>query len=95
MEFLWKDTGANFLPDAGAFTGPGAVEVAKRDDALEISAGAWKRTVRLDGATLSIEQSTPLPQETLQSFKRDAVALEVKRESARRAVYSLDVEARQ
>jgi Glycosyl hydrolases family 35 len=94
MEFVWKDTGTNFLPELGALAGTGAVEVTKREGGLELAAGAWKRTVRLDGAALSVEQSTPLPAETLQDFKRDAVNLKVTRESAHRAVYSLAAEAR-
>src|SRR5206468_3761372 len=77
LEFVWKDTGANFLPEQGSMGGAGAVEVKKLDGAVEFAAGAWKRTVRLDGAVLSIEQTGALPQETLQSFTRDAVALKV------------------
>ena len=61
LEFVWKDTGANFLPEQGALQGAGAVEVRKQEGALEFTAGAWKRTVRLDGAVLTIEQSAPLP----------------------------------
>jgi hypothetical protein len=95
LEFVWKDTGANFLPAAGAFAGSGPVEVAKLDSALEFTAGTWKRTVRLRGSTVSIEQSSALPAETLQDFKRDAVSLKVARESAHRAVYSLAAEARE
>jgi hypothetical protein len=94
MEFVWKDTGANFLPEAGALAGVGAVEVTRSDGGLEFSAGSWKRTVRLDGAMLSVDQSGPLPAETLQDVKRDAVAFKVTRESGRRAAYSLTAEAR-
>jgi len=95
LEFVWKNTGANFLPETGAWAESGSVEVVRRDRALEFTSGAWKRTVRLDGAVLSIEQSGALPPDTLQSFKRDAVSLKVTRESAHRAVYSLTAEARQ
>jgi hypothetical protein len=93
MEFVWKDTGTNFLPEIGALAGVGAVEVTRRNGGLEFAGSGWKRTVRLDGATLHVEQSTSLPAETLQGFKRDAVTLKAVRESAQRAVYSLAAEA--
>ena len=45
MEFTWKDTDANFLPDPGAFAAPGPVEVTAAGDSLEFTAPGWKRTV--------------------------------------------------
>jgi hypothetical protein len=94
MEFVWKDTGANFLPEGGALAGSGAVEVRKVEGGLEFATSGWKRTVRLDGSTLTVEQSTPLGPETLKSGKRDAVNFKVAREGAGRAVYSLAAEER-
>jgi hypothetical protein len=95
LEFVWKATGANFLPEQGALPGSGAVEVRNLEGALELVTDAWKRTVRLDGAVLTIQQNAPLPQETLQTFTRDAVTLNVARESATRTTYSLTVEPKQ
>lgn len=89
MGFVWKDTGANFLPSQGALHGSGPVEVRPLDDGIEFSAGAWKRTVRLKGASLSIAQTAPLPSETLQNSTRDRVSFEVTRESSTRALYNL------
>jgi hypothetical protein len=95
LEFVWKDTGTNFLPESGVLSGAGTVYVVEQEGGLEFSGASWKRTVRLDGATLKVEQSSPLPADTLQNRKRGAVMLKVARESANRAVYSLAAEARQ
>ena len=61
MEFTWKDTNANFLPETGLFAQAGPVEVAQNGDALEFTGKGWKRTVKLDGTALTVEQSTALP----------------------------------
>jgi len=42
MEFAWKDTNLNFLPEQGLFAGPGPVEVRAADDALEFTGKGWK-----------------------------------------------------
>ena len=93
MEFVWKDTGTNFLPEQGALAGEGAVEVRRIDGGLEFSTPAWKRTVRLDGAALTMEQTSALPAETVRPASRDGVGLRVERESVERAVYRLNAEA--
>ena len=90
LEFVWKDTGANFMPEQGALAGSGAVEARKLPDGVEFSAGSWKRTVRLSESTLTVEQSAPLAAETLQTLKRDAVTFRVERQSPHRASYSLE-----
>jgi hypothetical protein len=89
LEFVWKATGGNFLPESGALAGAGAVEVRKIEGGLEFAAGSWKRSVRLEGSTVTVEQSAPLGQETLQSVRRDAVTFQVTREGTHRAVYNL------
>ena len=89
MEFTWKDTDANFLPDAGAFAAPGPVEVSAAGDLLEFTAPGWKRTVTLSGNVLTIEQSTPLPPDHLEAEKRGNVVLTIDRPSPMRAVYTL------
>jgi len=94
LEFVWKDSapnGLNVLPESGAFVGAGPVDVHAGDGALEFTAKDWKRTVRLAGgeARLTVEQSTPLPAETLETGKHDEIAFHVARESASRAAYAL------
>jgi hypothetical protein len=94
LEFVWKDSapnGLNVLPESGAFAGAGPVEVHAGDGALEFAGKDWKRTVRLAGAEarISVEQSTPLPAETLATGKHNEITLQVSRESPARAVYTL------
>lgn len=94
LEFVWKDfapNGLNVLPESGAFAGAGPVEVHAGDGVLELTGKDWKRTVRLAGteATLTVEQNTPLPAETLETGKHNEITLQVSRESATRAVYAL------
>jgi hypothetical protein len=94
LEFVWKDSapnGLNVLPESGALAGTGPVEVRAADGELEFTGKDWKRTVRLAGADarLTIEQTTPLPPETLESGKHNDIAFQVQRESSTRAVYTL------
>jgi hypothetical protein len=89
MEFTWKDTNTDFLPETGIFAQAGPVEVHQNGDALEFTGKGWKRTVTLVGAALMVEQSTPLPPETLASEKRGNLTLTVERPSPMRAVYGL------
>jgi hypothetical protein len=94
LEFVWKDAapnGLNVLPEGGAFVGTGPVEVHAGDGALEFTGKDWKRTVRLAGADarIAVEQTTPLPAETLETGKHNEITLQVARESASRAVYTL------
>jgi len=94
LEFVWKDSAPNGLngrPESGALAGTGPVEVHAADGALEFTGKDWKRTVRLAGgeARITVEQTTPLPAETLETGKHDEIAFQVSRESATRAVYTL------
>jgi len=92
LEFLWKDSNTNVLPEGGALAGSGPVEVrAAGEDGLEFSGKDWKRTVRLAAreATVTVEQNTPLGAETLESGKQNEVTLEVARDGPGRAVYKL------
>jgi hypothetical protein len=89
MEFVWKDTGANFLPEQGDLAGAGSVEVRPVEGGLEFKSGGWTRTVRLNGARLTVEQTSTLPAEVAQAGKRDGVSFEIARESAERRTYSL------
>jgi hypothetical protein len=42
------------------------------------------------GASLRVEQSTPLPPETLRAGKKNDIVLHVTRESPEKALYSLE-----
>ena len=90
MEFTWKDSNLNFLPEQGLFAGPGPVEVRAADDTLEFTGKGWKRTARLSETTLTIEQSSPLPADRLSSEKRGGATLTIARPSATRATYTLN-----
>ena len=89
MEFTWKDTDANFLPDPGAFAAPGPVEVTAAGDSLEFTAPGWKRTVTLSGGVLTIDQTTPLPPDRLSPEKRGNVTLTIDRPAPTRTIYTL------
>jgi Glycosyl hydrolases family 35 len=89
MEFTWKDTNTNFLPETGIFEQAGPVEVRQNGDALEFTGKGWRRTVTLNGNALTVEQSTPLPPETLTGEKRGNISLTVERPSPARSVYEL------
>lgn len=91
LEFVWKDSDLNVLPEGGSLAGAGPVEVRPGDGALEFVARDWKRTVRLAGgeAKLSLEQTAPLGAETLETGKHNEVTLRVERESPARASYSI------
>jgi hypothetical protein len=93
LEFVWKDSGLNVLPENGAFASHGATEVQiDSGGALEFRCKDWVRTVRLagSGGSLAIEQSKPLPAETLRTEKKSDVLFRVTRESPQRVVYSLE-----
>ncbi len=89
MEFTWKDTLVNFLPAAGGYAGRGAVEVRAEGDSLEFSGNGWKRTVRLSGNVLTVEQSTPLAPDGLTEERRGSATLKIERPSKGRAVFTL------
>jgi hypothetical protein len=90
MEFCWKDTNVNFLPEQGLFAGPGPVEVRAAGDALEFTGKGWRRSARLSETTLTIEQSSPLPGDALSSEKRGGATLTIARPSPTRATYTLN-----
>jgi len=81
------------LPENGALAGTGATEVQiGPDGSLEFRGPGWRRTVRLagTGAVLTIEQTTPLPPEKLQTSKKNEVVFHASRETPNRAVYSME-----
>ena len=89
LDFAWKDTDTNFVPEEGAFVQPGAVTVQPVADGLEFSGEGWTRTVRLSGAVLTVEQSPALPRDNLAPQTMSNVSLSIDRESPSRAMYTL------
>ncbi len=89
MEFTWKDSDTNFLPEPGVFAGPGAVQVRAAGDALEFEGKGWKRTVRLVDSALAVEQTTALPPDRLTPDKVGNTSLSIERVSPTRVVYTL------
>ena len=89
MEFTWKESGTNFLPEQGVFGAPGAVEVRAAGDALEFEGKGWRRTVRLAGSALTVEQTTALPPDHLAPQKVGNTSLAIERATPTRAVYTL------
>lgn len=93
LEFVWKDSGIDVLPENGAIAATGAAEVQiTPDNALQFRLHGRLRTVRLagPGATLTVEQSNSLPPESLRTEKRNDLIFRVNRVSATRAVYSIE-----
>ena len=82
MEFTWKDTNVNFLPEQGALAGSGPVSVRAAGDALEFAGRGWARKVRLSDTTLTVEQAAALAADGLTGEKRGNVVLEVERKAA-------------
>ena len=90
MEFTWKDTNAEFLPEGGILAQAGPVEVRANGEALEFIGKGWKRIVTLQGSAVTMEQSTPLPQETLATGKHGNLTFTADRPAPTRAVYSVN-----
>jgi hypothetical protein len=93
LEFVWKDSGLNLLPENGALAAAGVADVQiNPDSSLGFRVNGRLRTVRLagSGATLSVEQTNPLQQEPLPTGKRSDLVFRVTRESPTRAVYSIE-----
>jgi hypothetical protein len=93
LEFVWKDSGLDLLPEMGALVGTGATDVQMGlDGSLEFRSAGWRRTVRLagTGAVVTVEQTTPLAPEGLQTGKKNEVVFRVSRETPSRAVYSIE-----
>ncbi|MGB7759751.1 MAG: hypothetical protein WBL61_07980 [Bryobacteraceae bacterium] len=88
MEFTAKPGNANFLPEAGLFAAPGPVAIRALDDGLEFTGPRWRRTARLAGATLTIDQDTPLPATPADPIKIGSTTLTVDHPTPTRAVYT-------
>jgi hypothetical protein len=88
IEFTWKDTNTNFLPEGGLLAQAGAVEVHPAGNGLEFVGKDWKRTVTLTDAELAIGQSLPLPAPPA-AVKRGSVTLNVAQPAPDRAAFTL------
>jgi len=89
MELTWKDTDTNFLPVEGAFAQTGPVEVHARGDSLEFVGSGWTRTVRLTDASLTIQQTSPLPAESITPQTVGNLSFTVERNSPMRVDYGI------
>ena len=89
MELTWKDTDSNFLPVDGAWAQTGPVEVHANGDSLEFLGNGWTRTVRLSGASLTVEQSSPLPRDSLTQQTSDNLSFTIERTSPTRARFAI------
>ena len=96
LEFLWKDSGLNLLPEDGALAGRGAVRVSMENESGEarliLQGKDWIRVVRLRGTAteMAVEQNSPLPAESLHTGKRNDVIFRVTRESPQLAKYAVE-----
>ena len=91
MEWVWKDSNTNLLPDTGLFAGRNTVKASAAGGSWEFQTERGRRKVSLGADNkLTIEQDQPLPPETLKAGKRDGVSYTVERPSPNRAVYSAD-----
>jgi len=89
IEFTWKDTDTNFLPEDGVFTQAGLVEVRALGDSLEFAGNGWTRTIRLADTALTIEQNSALPHDPLMPLTIGNVGLSIDRVSSSRTVVTL------
>jgi glycosyl hydrolase family 35 len=89
MDLTWKDTDADFLSESGAFAQSGPVSVQASGDSLAFSGQGWTRTVRLAGASLTIQQTPALPKDLPGSRTAGNVRLSVDRNLPESATFTL------
>jgi hypothetical protein len=91
MEWVWRDSNTNLLPDPGLLPGRGPMTARPTGAGWEFRQEKGRRTVSLGADNrLTIEQDQPLPPETLKAGKKDGVSYSVDRPAPNRAVYSLE-----
>jgi hypothetical protein len=91
MELTWKDTNTNFLPESGLLLGRDPAEIrSPAPDVLEFKTASGKRTVTLNGSSVTIDQSAPLPAELIAPGKKGNTTLSIERSSPTRAIFKLD-----
>ena len=90
LEFSAKGANLNFLPEGGAFAAHETAQVHVSENGLEFAGKNWKRTVRLNGAALTVEQNTPLPADRIAPGKREGVTFTIARPSPSQATYQFE-----
>ena len=91
MEFTWKDTNTNFLPETGLLAGSGPVEIHSiGSDILQFTSQALERAITLSGSTLTIDQSIPMPSELLRVGKKGNTTLSVERPTPTKILLHLE-----
>jgi hypothetical protein len=91
LEWIWKDSSLNLLPDSGLLPEPDRVRALVSGSAIEIRSSNGLRKVSLSADNrLTIEEERPLPKETLASGKKDGVTFSIERPTPNRAVYMME-----
>jgi hypothetical protein len=89
IEFTWKDTNTNLLPEGGLFAQAGPVQVRAVSNGLEFTGAGWTRTVTLTDGQLAIEQSVAVTISPAVAGKRGNVTLTVDQPAPGRASLTL------
>jgi Glycosyl hydrolases family 35 len=89
IDFTWKDTDTNFLPLEGGFAQTGTVDVRNHGDSLEFVGNGSARTVHLNDSSLTIDQSTPLPAESINPQTIGNLKFTIERSSPNQVVYAV------
>jgi hypothetical protein len=95
MEWVWKDSNTNLLPESGMWAGSGLgnAQISARaiGTGWELQTSRGRRTISLGPDNrLTVEQDQPLPAEILKPGKRDGVSYTVERLAPNRASYLLE-----
>ena len=91
MEWVWKDSNTNLLPESGLWTASGPTAALALASGWELQTNRGRRTITLGADNrLTIEQDHPLPAEILKPGKRDGVSYTIERPTPNRAFYSLE-----
>lgn len=91
LEFVWKESGVNLLPDTGAWGGNGAAEARAVENGIQFEGQGWTRTVRLAGdeSRVVVEQGPAAPSDSPKPERRAGVQLRIDRQSSARVIYEL------
>ena len=88
MEFTWKATNTNFLPEQGLLAGAGHVEARVTEGGVEFTGPGFRRTVTLAENALTIEQGVAVPPGPTPG-KHGNATLTIDHPSPNRAVYTI------
>jgi hypothetical protein len=89
LEFVWKDSNSNVLPESGALPGTDRVSIDAAKEELRFRGAGWTRTVRLDPAEarLTIDQTAALP--AVASAAPASLRFETAAQAPGKAVYTI------